>query len=338
MANKLSMALVIAMVAAATMLHGSSAQTTHVVGDTTGWTIPANGAASTYSTWASRNTFTVGDILVFRFTTGAHDVTEVSRAGFDGCNATNPISQNTNGPANITLRTAGQHYYICSIPSHCGIGQKLAINVSAAASTAPAPQPSAASPAPVPSQAPASTPAATPSPSPSPSGGAAAQTYTVGDSLGWTVPTTAGSNPYQTWVRNKDFKVGDTLVFNFPTGAHNVAEVSKSAFDSCSGSSPISTESTGPARIALATPGQHFYICTFPGHCSGGMKLAVNVTGTAFPPSSGPAPTTPPSSSTDTPPSVPSADSPPPPSTAAPSIAIAALPLTFLSVALAFLY
>nr|GMC93983.1 blue copper protein-like [Ipomoea batatas] len=262
MANKLSMALVIAMVAAATMLHGSSAQTTHVVGDTTGWTIPANGAASTYSTWASRNTFTVGDILVFRFTTGAHDVTEVSRAGFDGCNATNPISQNTNGPANITLRTAGQHYYICSIPSHCGIGQKLAINVSAAASTAPAPQPSAASPAPV----------------------------------------------------------------------------SKSAFDSCSGSSPISTESTGPARIALATPGQHFYICTFPGHCSGGMKLAVNVTGTAFPPSSGPAPTTPPSSSTDTPPSVPSADSPPPPSTAAPSIAIAALPLTFLSVALAFLY
>nr|GMC92292.1 blue copper protein-like [Ipomoea batatas] len=245
MANKLSMALVIAMVAAATMLHGSSAQTTHVVGDTTGWTIPANGAASTYSTWASRNTFTVGDILVFRFTTGAHDVTEVSRAGFDGCNATNPISQNTNGPANITLRTAGQHYYICSIPSHCGIGQKLAINVSAAASTAPAPQPSAA------------------------------------------------------------------------------------------GSSPIST---GPARIALATPGQHFYICTFPGHCSGGMKLAVNVTGTAFPPSSGPAPTTPPSSSTDTPPSVPSADSPPPPSTAAPSIAIAALPLTFLSVALAFLY
>nr|GMC84620.1 Cucumber peeling cupredoxin [Ipomoea batatas] len=66
MANKLmSMGLVIALVAAAvaSMLHGSSAQTTHVVGDTTGWTIPTNGGASTYSTWASRNTFTVGDIL-----------------------------------------------------------------------------------------------------------------------------------------------------------------------------------------------------------------------------------------------------------------------------------
>ncbi|XP_031128781.1 stellacyanin-like [Ipomoea triloba] len=202
MANKLmSMGLVIALVAAAvaSMLHGSSAQTTHVVGDTSGWTIPTNGGASTYSAWASRNTFTVGDILVFRFSTGAHDVTQVSRAGFDGCNATNPISQNTNGPANITLTTAGQHYYICSVPGHCGIGQKLAINVSAAAS------PPRAAPAAVPSQAPASTPAAVPS-------------------------------------------------------------------------------------------------------------------------------------STDTPPSVPSADSPPPPSTAAPSIAIATLPLTFLSLALAFLY
>nr|GMC84439.1 blue copper protein-like [Ipomoea batatas] len=222
MANKLmSMGLVIALVAAAaSMLHGSSAQTTHVVGDTTGWTIPTNGGASIYSTWASRNTFTVGDILVFRFSTGAHDVTQVSRAGFDGCNATNPISQNTNGPANISLTTAGQHYYICSISGHCGIGQKLAINVSAAPASAPQPS-AAASP-------PRATPAATPAPSPSPSDG------------------------------------------------------------------------------------------------------------TASPPSSGPAPTTPPSS-TDTPPSVPSADSPPP-STAAPSIAIATLPLTFLSVALAFLY
>ncbi|XP_019157506.1 PREDICTED: umecyanin-like [Ipomoea nil] len=218
MANKLSMALVITLVATAAMLHGSSAQTTHVVGDTTGWTIPTNGGASTYSTWASRNTFTVGDILVFRFPTGAHDVTQVSRAGFDGCNATNPISQNTNGPANITLTTAGQHYYICSFPGHCGIGQKLAINVSAAASTAPATQPSAA----------ASPPRATPAPVPSP---------------------------------------------------------------------------RAPASTPAATP--------------------------ASPPSSGPAPTTP---------SVPSVDSPPPPSTAAPSMAIAALPLTFLSVALAFFY
>lgn len=144
-------------------------------------------------------------------------MTEVSRAGFDGCNATNPISQSTNGPTNITLRTAGQHYYICSIPGHCGIGQKLAINVSAAASTAPSPQPSAASPpratpAPVPSRTPASTPAATPAPSPS---GGAAQTYTVGDAFGWNIPTTAGSNPYTTWVRNKNFNVGDTLGNHF---------------------------------------------------------------------------------------------------------------------------
>ena len=46
----------------AAMLHYSAAQTAHVVGDTTGWTVPTGGAA-VYTSWASGRQFVVGDTL-----------------------------------------------------------------------------------------------------------------------------------------------------------------------------------------------------------------------------------------------------------------------------------
>ena len=61
MARKLN-ALALVLVAAATLLHGSAAQTRHVVGDALGWVIPPDGA-STYPNWASNKTFKVDDTL-----------------------------------------------------------------------------------------------------------------------------------------------------------------------------------------------------------------------------------------------------------------------------------
>lgn len=52
--------LVVMVVAAAALIEGTAA--VHIVGDATGWTIPAGGAAF-YSTWAANKTFAVGDIL-----------------------------------------------------------------------------------------------------------------------------------------------------------------------------------------------------------------------------------------------------------------------------------
>lgn len=46
----------------AAMLHGSSAQTTHVVGNALGWFV-APGDEMAYQTWAANRTFVVGDIL-----------------------------------------------------------------------------------------------------------------------------------------------------------------------------------------------------------------------------------------------------------------------------------
>ncbi|XP_060172070.1 blue copper protein-like [Lycium barbarum] len=345
MARKLSTLVAFAAIIFALLQHVSMAQRTHIVGDALAWTVPSGGAAA-YSAWASRKTFAVGDILVFNFTTGLHSVAEVSKAAFDSCNTSSPISISTNGPTNITLRTAGSHYYLCTIPSHCALGQKLAINVSAASgSISPAPQPAASRPVTPPTATPVMAPSVSPSTAPTPSvsvapatapaPASAAQTYIVGDNMGWNVPTT-GPVSYQRWANGKSFKVGDTLVFNFVNGAHNVATVRKAAYDSCNTTSLINTISTGPARITLTNSGEHYYMCTFPTHCSLGQKLAINVTGTD---AAAPTPSiaTTPSSST-----VPLGDSPvtspPPPSASAPSLVLAALPVTFLSLVFARLF
>ncbi|OMO81116.1 Plastocyanin-like protein [Corchorus capsularis] len=328
------------------MLQSSSAQTVHVVGDALGWLMPPGGAAA-YTTWAANKTFRVGDILVFNFATGSHDVAKVTRADYNACSSRNPILVLSNGPANVTLNETGDHYFFCNFPGHCNQGQKLAINVSSAASS-PAPQPATPPPSPTPQP---STPAPqSGSPSPTPAPARSPVTYTVGDTLGWTVPT-GGASVYETWAKNKTFFVGDILVFNYVTGAHDVAEVTRQAYQSCNGSNPLSNFTTGPTRITLRNSGEHFYICAFPGHCSAGQKLAINVTGssTATPPSSSPSPTpspsteTPPSSSPTTPPPFPSSPSPsgeatppPPAGNSATTLGVAGFSTTFLSLIVAF--
>ncbi|KAI3670914.1 hypothetical protein L1987_87558 [Smallanthus sonchifolius] len=157
-----SLLVLIAIMVASIQFHGTLAQTTHVVGDSLGWTIPPGGAAA-YTTWASQQTFTVGDTLVFNFTNGQHDVAEVVAANYEPCTSTTPISLATTSPASLTLTTAGTHYYICTFTSHCQIGQKLTINVSASATTptTPASPPTTTPPSTTPIT-PASPPTTTP--------------------------------------------------------------------------------------------------------------------------------------------------------------------------------
>lgn len=81
-------------------------------------------------------------------------------------------------------------------------------------------------------------------------------------------------------------------VFNYGAG-HTVDEVKESDYKSCTTGNSISTDSSGATTIALKTAGTHYFICAVPGHCSGGMKLAVTVkasstsAGTTPSPSSG---------------------------------------------------
>ncbi|GLJ11999.1 hypothetical protein SUGI_0181740 [Cryptomeria japonica] len=156
-------AMLVLGVSMAVALHCAAAAT-YTVGGSTGWAVPT--ANTLYTSWASSNTFKVGDSLVFNFATNAHDVRQVTKTNYDSCNSTGALQTYATGPATVNLTASGPHYYLCSYPGHCSGGQKLSITVSAA-SPSPSPSP-ATSPAPSPSSS-SSPPSATPTPTPSPS-------------------------------------------------------------------------------------------------------------------------------------------------------------------------
>ncbi|CAJ2666118.1 unnamed protein product [Trifolium pratense] len=117
--------------------------------------------------------------------------------------------------------------------------------------------------------------------------------HIVGGSTGWTATPPGGASFYSDWASNITFKQNDVLVFNFVTGAHTVAEISKANFDNCNA-------------------------------INNGQKLSVKVSASSPAPAQGPSPPsptppspTPPSSGT-TPPS-PTPPSPTPPSRTTPT-------------------
>lgn len=76
-------------------------------------------------------------------------------------------------------------------------------------------------------------------------------------------------------VKTCDFKL---IVFNYGS-SHTVDEVSKSDYSSCTVGNSITSDNSGATTIPLKTAGTHYFICGVVGHCSGGMKVAVTVTG-----------------------------------------------------------
>uniref|UniRef100_A0A0E0EME6 Phytocyanin domain-containing protein n=1 Tax=Oryza meridionalis TaxID=40149 RepID=A0A0E0EME6_9ORYZ len=133
---------------------------TLTVGGNSGWTLGQN-----YDTWASGQTFAVGDKLVFNFV-GAHTVTEVNKNDYDNCAvASNSISSTSTSPATLDLTTAGMHYYICAVSGHCAGGMKLAISVGSGSGSGTPPSTTPGS---------SGTPPTTPSSPSKPTGGASA--------------------------------------------------------------------------------------------------------------------------------------------------------------------
>ncbi|VVA92194.1 unnamed protein product [Arabis nemorensis] len=98
-------------------------------------------------------------------------------------------------------------------------------------------------------------------------GAASSDTLTVNWSLG---------TDYTPLATGKTFAVGDTIVFNYGAG-HTVDEVSENDYKSCTLGNSITSDSSGTTTIALKTTGPRYFICGIPGHCAGGMKLAIAV-------------------------------------------------------------
>uniref|UniRef100_A0ACD5YPI6 Uncharacterized protein n=1 Tax=Avena sativa TaxID=4498 RepID=A0ACD5YPI6_AVESA len=114
---------------------------------------------------------------------------------------------------------------------------------------------------------------------------ASAATYDVGAPAGaWDLGINYGS-----WASSKKFLPGDSIVFKYSPQAHDVVEVIKADYDSCSAASPITTLKTGNDVVALSATGTRYFICGFTGHCAAGMKVTIDVGSGSSPSSPAPA-------------------------------------------------
>ncbi|CAA7033442.1 unnamed protein product [Microthlaspi erraticum] len=103
----------------------------------------------------------------------------------------------------------------------------------------------------------------------------AASFYEVGDTNGWT--TAMGVDYYKTWSSSKTFYVGDSLIFQYDKGLHNVLEVSSKDYESCNPNSALATYESQYELVILNRTGHYYFICGLPGHCESGQKLDVLV-------------------------------------------------------------
>ncbi|MQM19839.1 hypothetical protein Taro_052852 [Colocasia esculenta] len=124
-------ALILAIAMAAVLLDCALGATI-TVGSPGGWD-----QSTDLKTWATSQTFSIGDTLVFQYLP-SHDVLEVSKADYDACLASTPINSHTGGSTTVPLTVSGKRYFICGTAGHCAQGMKLEVDVGAPTAAAPA--------------------------------------------------------------------------------------------------------------------------------------------------------------------------------------------------------
>ncbi|CAN6803645.1 unnamed protein product [Brassica oleracea] len=100
--------------------------------------------------------------------------------------------------------------------------------------------------------------------------------YKVGDSDEWRVPEE--SDFYSKWSEEKQFHVGDNLLFYYNDQVDDVLEINSDIeFKSCDTTSPVAVHNDGQDLIRLTKPGIRYFITSKIGHCEAGLKLRVVV-------------------------------------------------------------
>ncbi|CAI9298401.1 unnamed protein product [Lactuca saligna] len=105
--------------------------------------------------------------------------------------------------------------------------------------------------------------------------GSTGEQYVVGNDYHWKLPP--GETFYILWSRLHIFKRSDVLVFIFNNTLHNVAEVTKEAYEHCNATNPISLHTTSPTELTIKNMDNHYYICTIGDHCMQGQKVGIKV-------------------------------------------------------------
>ncbi|EOA25440.1 hypothetical protein CARUB_v10018776mg [Capsella rubella] len=242
------------------LLGCTSAKTYKVGGSNYGWTVKDD-------TWAEHKQFHVGDSLVFQYDKNVNDLAQVSTAKeYMSCEASSPkVVYNTGHDVNHE-------------PSRPPPNKNQGPSTSRPSPPPPPPSknqgPSRQStPPPPPSnnQGPSRQSPPPPPPPPSKRG----RIYKVGDSKGWSV---YNSYYYYRWSETKQFRVGDTLYFEYNKDLNDVREISDDLeFRSCEPTSAVAVYKTGHDLVKLTKPGVHYFVSLKTGLCQAGIKLRVNV-------------------------------------------------------------
>ncbi|XP_061358242.1 early nodulin-like protein 9 [Gastrolobium bilobum] len=101
--------------------------------------------------------------------------------------------------------------------------------------------------------------------------------FIVGGQKGWSVPSDPNSNPYNQWAEKSRFQMGDSLVFNYPSGQDSVIQVNSQDYASCNTGANTEKFSDGHTVIKLNKSGPQFFISGNKNSCLKNEKLVVIV-------------------------------------------------------------
>ncbi|WJX54036.1 hypothetical protein P8452_39965 [Trifolium repens] len=105
----------------------SVSSTTHIVGDSLGWSMP--NYIGYFEDWSKNKTFAVGDTLVFQYNPGMSTVVQVDKNDYGNCTSRNTLRTYFRGNSSVVLDKPGDYYFFCSVGKRCEAGQKLWVNV-----------------------------------------------------------------------------------------------------------------------------------------------------------------------------------------------------------------
>ncbi|XP_057450497.1 early nodulin-like protein 9 [Lotus japonicus] len=101
--------------------------------------------------------------------------------------------------------------------------------------------------------------------------------FVVGGQKGWSVPSDPSTNPYNQWAEKSRFQIGDSLVFNYPSGQDSVIQVNSQDFASCNSGTNSDKFSDGHTVIKLSQSGPHYFISGNKDNCLKNEKIVVIV-------------------------------------------------------------
>ncbi|XP_030478885.1 early nodulin-like protein 9 [Cannabis sativa] len=164
-----------------------------------------------------------------------------------------------------------------------------------------------------------------------------ATNFTIGSAAGWSV---SNAQSYNQWAETNRFQIGDSIVFNYPSGQDSVLLVSQDDYNNCNTDHPIQKMDDGHTVFTFTKSGSHYFISGNKDYCLKNEKVVVTVMAdrssnktSASPPPSGSADTnpspapeaqqspSPPAPSEINPTPAPASDHTPPPPNSASSLA-----------------